>query len=83
MVNTTPGQKIYQSGSQVLTMVDISLIEVVMAVLILAAIVLVAMAYALFKRLIQAAKVLVVGILACTGAVILIAIALAAYIFLL
>lgn len=63
-------------------MADMSSIEIVLAVMILAAVVLIAIAYALFKRLINAMKLLAIGILTCTAITVLIIIAVAVYIFL-
>jgi len=62
--------------------VDISSVEIILAVLILAAVILIAIAYALFKRLIKAMKLLAAGIMTCIAIAVLIIIAVAAYIFL-
>ncbi len=64
-------------------MVDVSGIDIVLAVLILIVAILIMIAYALFKRLIKAMKLLALGILITTAIAIIIVTALAAYIFLL
>ena len=62
-------------------MVDITSGEVILAVLVLAAIILITVAYALFKRLVQTMKMLAAGLLTCIGIVVVIIIAIAVFIF--